>query len=47
MRPTAFGKAALNDPSFVRDLRAGRKPNLGVVDRVHEFIRQHDASAAA
>ena len=47
MTATAFGKAALNDPSFVPDLRTGRKPNLGLVDRVHDFIRSHDQSAEA
>jgi hypothetical protein len=46
MSPTAFGKAALNDPNFISDLRAGRLPGLGIVDRVHEFIRQRDADAA-
>ena len=44
MSATAFGLAAVNDPNFVGDLRNGRKPNLGVVDRVHEFIRNHDVS---
>jgi 2,4-dienoyl-CoA reductase-like NADH-dependent reductase (Old Yellow Enzyme family) len=38
MNATAFGRAALNDPSFVGDLKKGRKPNLGIVDRVHAFI---------
>lgn len=42
MSATAFGKSALGDPSFVHDLRVGRKPNLGLVDRVHDFIKQHD-----
>lgn len=36
---TAFGRAAVNDPNFVSDLRTGRKPNLGLVDRVHAFMR--------
>jgi len=47
MSPTAFGKDALNDPNFVRDLRAGRLPGLGLVDRVHEFIREREQSAEA
>lgn len=46
MTATAFGKAAVNDPSFVPDLRAGRKPNLGLVDRVYEFIKSQEANAA-
>lgn len=45
MTATAFGMAALNDPSFVPDLRNGRKPNLGLVDKVHAFIRAHEAPA--
>lgn len=43
MSASAFGKAALNDPNFVGDLRAGRMPNLGLVERVNTFIRAQDA----
>lgn len=46
MSAAAFGKDALNDPSFVLDLRRGRKPGLGSVDKVHEFIRVHAQSRA-
>lgn len=46
MTATAFGRAALNDPNFVGDLRQGRKPNLGLVDRVHAFIHSQEADAA-
>lgn len=46
MSATAFGRTALNDPNFVHDLRDGRMPNLGLVGRVHEFIRSQEASAA-
>ncbi len=46
MSATAFGKSALNDACFVGDLRKGRKPNLGLVDRVHDFIRSQEANAA-
>jgi hypothetical protein len=45
MTPSAFGKAALNDPNFVADLRAGRMPNLGLVERVHTFIKSHEVNA--
>lgn len=38
MSASAFGRAAVNDPNFVLDLRAGRNPNLGLVDRVHDFM---------
>lgn len=46
MTATAFGRAAVNDPNFVGDLRKGRKPNLGLVDRVHDFIKSQQESAA-
>lgn len=46
MSATAFGRTALNDPNFVHDLRAGRLPNLGLVDRVHKFIQSQEANAA-
>lgn len=45
MTATAFGKEALNDPSFVPDLRGGRRPGLGSVDKVYEFIRAKQATA--
>lgn len=41
-----FGRLALNDPNFVGDLRVGRMPSLGVVGRVQEFIRSHEATLA-
>ena len=47
MTPTAFGRAAVNDPNFVADIRNGRKPNLGLVDRVHAFMRSHEQETAA
>lgn len=43
---TAFGKGAVNDPNLVGDLRAGRMPNLGLVERVHAFMRSQEANAA-
>lgn len=39
MSATAFGRAAVKDPNFVSDLRAGRMPNLGLVGRVQGFIQ--------
>ena len=36
---TNFGIEAVNDPGFVRDLRRGRNPTLGMVDRVHAFMK--------
>lgn len=48
MTATAFGRAAVNDPNFVGDLRTkGRKPNLGLVDRVHDFMRRQSEGEAA
>lgn len=48
MTPTAFGWNAIKDPSFVGDLKnKGRKPTLGVVGRVQEFIRSQSAENAA
>ena len=45
MSATAFGKGAVNDPNFVGDIRDGRLPSLGLVDRVHDFIRSQDVAA--
>lgn len=48
MTPTAFGIGALKDPRFVGDLKnKGRKPTLGVVGRVKDFIREQDANREA
>lgn len=46
MKPTAFGKAAVGDPNFVRDLREkDRQPSLGTVDRINAFMASHETSA--
>jgi hypothetical protein len=42
MSATAFGKLSVGDPSFVHDLRGGRSPSLGLVDRVRQFMSEHD-----
>ncbi len=36
--PSRFGKEVLGDPSFVIDIRKGRKPNLESVERVMKAI---------
>lgn len=36
--PTVFGRAALGDPNFVRDLRNGREPGPRTLARVAAFI---------
>jgi hypothetical protein len=46
MSATAFGKTALNDPNFVGDLREGRQPSLGLVDRVYDFMKSQEVGAA-
>lgn len=47
MKPSTFGKAAVGDANFVGDLRNGRQPSLGMVDRVHAFMRQCGESETA
>lgn len=47
MTASAFGRASVNDPNFVGDLRGGRMPNLGLVDRVNKFIQAQDAAATS
>lgn len=41
---SAFGRSATGDPNFVGDLRAGRRPNLDLADRVWGFITAQRAS---
>jgi hypothetical protein len=43
--PSTFGRAALGDPNFVRDLRQGRAPSLRLVDRVRAYMRAAAAAA--
>lgn len=38
LTPTTFGKEALGDPTFVFELRRGRRCNLDTVERVMKFI---------
>lgn len=47
MKPTAFGREALGDPSFVPTLEKGRAPNLRTIDRARAFMGQYTASKAA
>ncbi len=44
--PTTFGKVAMGDPNFVRNLRAGREPRFSTARRALEFIRSQEATAA-
>jgi len=43
---TAFGKAAVGDPNFVGDLRAGRMPGLRTVQKVGDYIESEDRRRA-
>lgn len=46
MSVSAFGTAALNDPSFVFGLEHGRDPRLGTINRVRAYIAKARVSAA-
>jgi hypothetical protein len=39
MKPTVFGRAAVNDPRLVHDLRNGREPGMRLSTRVRRFIQ--------
>ena len=45
MTPTVFGRLAMRDPVFVRDLRAGRELRRKSRDRVLHFIAQYRKAA--
>ncbi|RHW17854.1 hypothetical protein D1610_04860 [Sphingomonas gilva] len=38
MKPTVFGRAAVNDPRLVTDLKRGREPGARLSARVRAFI---------
>lgn len=44
---TEFGKQAMSDPNFVFDLRDGRNPQIGTLDRVNEYISGAGEAAQA
>ncbi len=46
LEPTALGKQALGDPSFVFDLRKGRSPSTRTIDKVRGWIAQQTSAAA-
>ena len=46
MSPTAFGRAAMNDGSFIATLRAGREMRSAGKRRVVEFMENYKADAA-
>lgn len=43
--PTAFGVRALNDPTLVRELRAGRECKRATRAKIQEFIRNETEKA--
>lgn len=47
MPKTRFGDLALNDPSFVTELEAGREPRRKTVARVLDFIAQENSAASS
>lgn len=44
--PTAFGKMAMKDPSFVFDLRNGRSPSGKTMDKVRAWMVAQKERAA-
>ena len=42
--PTALGKGALGDPSFVFDLRKGRSPSTRTIDKIRSWISEQGTS---
>ena len=36
--PSTFGRAAVGDPNFLRQLRDGRAPSLRLVDRARAYM---------
>jgi hypothetical protein len=44
---STFGRAAVGDPNFVRDLREGRAPGLRLVDRARAYMAGRRGAASA
>lgn len=42
MRHTTFGKAVMNDPSFVTRMRNGGNPTMKTIEKVRTFIGRYD-----
>jgi len=47
MPQTTFGRVAINDPQFVFDLRRGRVPRQGTVQRVEHFMNTYEGESHA
>ena len=46
MAPTAFGRAAVNDPRLVQDLRNGRELRASTQQRIRDYIARAQAGHA-
>lgn len=46
LSPTRFGRLAVKDPRFVEDLRSGRLPRRGTLERVSAFMHGNDCQSA-
>jgi tRNA-dihydrouridine synthase len=51
VKATSFGRAAVNDPGLVRQMRSGRQPKAPTVARLEAFLdaaeREREASGCA
>lgn len=47
MTETRFGKSALNDPSFVHELRRGRDVKLSTAERVQAWMADNEGGGNA
>ncbi len=45
--PSRFGRGAVGDPNFVRELREGRAPSLRLVDRARTYMAGRGRAASA
>lgn len=46
-KATSFGRAVLNDPGFVRQLRNGREPKPATAARIEAFLDAADRAREA
>lgn len=47
MAPTTFGRLAMNDPHFVRDLEAGRRMFAETEAKARQFMEAYQPQQAA
>lgn len=46
MKPAAFGRAAVNDPRLVFDIRNGRQVRPNTANRLRQFMELNQPAAA-